>query len=105
MRNDCNLQKSSERFAGLFVSLYTCFGGSVLPLPEREWGFYSLLLQAFPQPLSRDIFCTLNQNAPDTWWVSISGHRGVAEVFVVYIAVVVNTMSQVRYRFLLKNLR
>ena len=75
-------------------------------LPEREWGFYSLLLQAFPQPLSRDFFfCTLKQKAPDTWWVSISGHWGVAEVFFLYIIVVVNTMSQVQYRFMLKKLR
>ena len=105
MINDCKLQKSSERFAGFF-SLYTGFGGSVLPhLPKREWGFCSILLQAFPQPLSRDIFCTLKQKAPDTWWVSISGHWGVAEVFVLCIAVVVNTMSQVKYRCVLKKLR
>ena len=90
----------------IFVSLYTGFGGSVLQhLPEREWGFYSLLMQAFPQPLSRDFFCTLKQKAPDTWWVSISGHWGVAEVFVLYIVVVVNTMSQVKYRFMPKELR
>ena len=74
-------------------------------LPEREWGFYSLLLQAFPQPLSRDFFFTLKQKAPDTWWVFISGHWGVAEVFVLYIVVVVNTMSQVKYGFMLKTLR
>ena len=58
-----------------------------------------------PQPLSRDFFCTLKQKAPDTWWVSISGHWGVAEVFVLYIMVVVNTMPQVQYRFMLKKLR
>ena len=74
-------------------------------LPEREWGFYSLLLQSFPQPLSRYFVCTLQQNATDTWWVSNSGHWGVAEGFVLYIIVVVNTMSQVQYRFMLKKLR
>ena len=106
MRNDCKLQVSSERCARFFVSFYTGFGGSVLQrLPEREWGSNSLLLQAFPQPLSRDFFCTLKQKAPDTWWVSISGHWAVAEVFVLYIVVVVNTMSQVKYRFMLKKLR
>ena len=74
-------------------------------LPDQEWGFYSRLLQAFPQPLSRNFFCTLKQKAPDTWWVSFPGHPGVAEVFVLYMVVVVNTMSQVKYRFMLKKLR
>ena len=90
----------------IFCLLYTDFGGSVLPhLPEREGGFYSLLLQAFPQPLSRGFFCTLKQKAPDTWWDSISGHWGVAEVSFWHVVVVVNTMSQVKYRFMLKKLR
>ena len=50
-------------------------------------------------------FVHYNKKAPDTWWVSISAHWGVAEVFVLYIIVVVNTMSQVEYRVMLKKLR
>ena len=66
--------------------------------------FIPFCFRLSPTPKQGYLLYMKNQKPPDTWWVSISGHLGVAEVFVLYIAVVVNTMSQVKYRFMLKKL-
>ena len=57
MRNDCKLQVSSERCAGFFfhyiqVMVRVCYHTS----QKGNGVFIAFLLQAFPQPLSRDFF-------------------------------------------------
>ena len=65
MRNDCKLQVSSERCAGFFVHYIQVLVGVCYNASQKENGvLYSRLLQAFPQPLSRDFFLYTKTKSP-----------------------------------------